>query len=222
MSKTFKITADDSFKRIDYQKLIPMQGALKSLSVENFEKLKKSILTHGFFVPVFLWNNGKETKLCDGHQRLRVLTKMAEEGYTIPKIPYGIIPAKDEKEAKEKLLLIVSQFGQVDKQGLYEFMQGLDERQIVTDLNVPGVDAMKFMDEYYDSGEAKIADLPPVAGDLKSVGGNGVKMLQLFFNEEDHQMVLKMIGALQPVFGTENATDTIKKALEECVEKAAG
>lgn len=150
--KQIKIDADERIPTMDFEKLEPLQGTLKSLSDRNFEKLKKSILTEGFFVPVFIWHNGKRSRLLDGHQRLRVLTALQADGYTIPKIPYVTIRAKTESEAKRKLMLITSAYGKVERQGLYEFLDGFDPALLETDFALPEfeLDPKKFMAEFYD------------------------------------------------------------------------
>lgn len=145
------ISADERLPTIDFEKLEPLQGALKSLSDKNFERLKKSILERGFFVPVFIWNNGKKPRLIDGHQRIRVLQSLKDQGYTIPKIPYVAIKARTEKEAKEKILAISSAFGKIERQGLYEFLEGLDKTLLVTDFALPEfeLDTDKFLEEFF-------------------------------------------------------------------------
>lgn len=150
--KQVKIDADERLPTMDFEKLEPLQGALKSLSDRNFERLKKSILTRGFFVPVFIWNNGKRSRLLDGHQRVRVLTALQADGYTVPKIPYVTIRAKSEAEAKDKLMAITSAYGKIERQGLYEFLEGMDRTLLETDFALPEfeLDPKKFMREFYD------------------------------------------------------------------------
>lgn len=211
-----RVEADERLPRIELEKLSELQGDLKSLSTENYDKLRSSIVNRGFFVPVFVWNNGKESKLLDGHQRLRVLKTLKDEGFTVPKIPFVSINAKSEVDAKEKLLAITSAYGKIEKDGLYEFIQGLNENMVVTDFQLPNIDALKFMDEFFN--DELMQPLPPAPGDLKSVGGNGVKMLQLFFTEEDHGTVLSLIKKCQEKFDTDNATETVLRALEECAK----
>ena len=93
--------------------LTPLQGELKQLSKQSFEKLKRSILKHGITFPFFIWQDGGANYILDGTQRDRVLVQMAAEGYTIPALPCALIEAKDRKEAAEKILLISSQYGKM-------------------------------------------------------------------------------------------------------------
>lgn len=217
-TKQVKITVKDAdkFPIADLWEFEPTQGELKSLSKENFEKLKQSILKEGYFVPMFVWKNKNKLNVLDGHQRLRTLKHLKEQdGFVVPRLPYVEIAAKTMQEAKRKLLLITSAYGKIEKDGLYEFIQGLNETDLVTDYALPEINAGKFLDEYFNDPSNVIPEVEPeFAGTLKSVGGNGVKMLQLFFSEKDHQHILKLIASLQEKFETENATDTVKRALE--------
>jgi ParB-like chromosome segregation protein Spo0J len=91
------------------------QGNLKTLDQPQFDKLKRSILKHGFSFPVFVWND----QIIDGHQRIFVTRHLVEqEGYTIDgDIPVVEIQAKDHNEAAEKLLLMTSRYGEVTDAG---------------------------------------------------------------------------------------------------------
>ena len=108
---------------IDWTKLKEFQGELKSLSKENYERLKKSILKNRFSEPFTVWEdeNGK-LNLLNGHQRLRGLLMMQNEGYHIPdKLPVSFVIADNLKQAKSIVLSLASQYGEVTKDGLYEF-----------------------------------------------------------------------------------------------------
>lgn len=107
-------------------RILEFQGKLKKLSKGNQEKLKNSILKHGFCAPLFVWDDQGEWKLLDGHQRLATLISMRQEGYNIPMLPVDYIEAADEAEAKEKLLNITSQYGEFDMDGLTDFIQDID------------------------------------------------------------------------------------------------
>lgn len=102
--------------------LSQFQGNLKSLSEVNYAKLHDLILTKGFDSPIQIWIDPEGKKqILDGTQRLRVLLKLKEEGYTIPGIPVDYIEADNKKDARERLLTKVSVYGRVDEEGLYEF-----------------------------------------------------------------------------------------------------
>jgi len=108
--------------------LKPFQGNLKNLSEAAYVKLRGLIQTMGFSFPIFVWNDTEndQTYILDGHQRVRTLQKMASEGFDIPDLPVADVIASNFKEAKKKLMAAASQFGDIDKQGLYEFMNEND------------------------------------------------------------------------------------------------
>src|SRR5579864_4320746 len=110
--------------------LLELQGNLKELPDKNYAKLHDLIITKGFDSPIQIWidPDGKK-QILDGVQRTRVSQKLIEEGYqfidleanpTI-KLPVDYIYADNKKDAKERLLTKVSQYGRVTEEGLYEF-----------------------------------------------------------------------------------------------------
>jgi hypothetical protein len=120
------LSIEHDLEYIDVDNLEPLQGRLKSLSDENFNKLRKSIIEKGFKLVLHVWQNGGVNYLIDGHQRTHVLQQLKKQGYDVPAIPCAIIQAKTYSEAKETVLMAVSQFGKIDKDGFDEFIEGED------------------------------------------------------------------------------------------------
>jgi hypothetical protein len=145
------ITADGVHNLVDIEELHDFQGNLKDLSSENYDKLKKLILKHGMSFAVHVWDKDGMLNIVDGHQRLRVLRKMREEGIEIPPIPIVKVRAKDFKEARELVLAGTSQFGELTDQGLYEFIaeSGLDWRDVTYDFRFPELDFNNFAADFY-------------------------------------------------------------------------
>lgn len=120
-----RITCDiHTFACIDDLK--EFQGDLKELSTEGYGKLKKSILKHGFHTPIFVWENKGVLNILDGHQRKMTLLQMRKEGFELPLIPIVRVIGDSWQHAKNILLSMVSQYGKVQKQGLYEFISHAD------------------------------------------------------------------------------------------------
>jgi site-specific DNA-methyltransferase (adenine-specific) len=113
-----KVYNPNNLPTIPIADLIPTQGDLKDLTETNYNKLKSRIEKRGFRIPVYVWEDNKQLKLLDGHQRQRVLTT---EGWTEP-IPYLKITAKDLTEAMELLLEIASQYGTTTQEGVDQFI----------------------------------------------------------------------------------------------------
>src|SRR5262245_14154200 len=100
---------------VPLDELEPFQGELKVLSEEDFQKGRASILRYGFSFPFFVWKSGTHNYCLDGHQRDRILRRMRDdEGYKLPAgFPVAWIDAASVKEAKEKILLLSSQYGKL-------------------------------------------------------------------------------------------------------------
>lgn len=218
---TVRIDVDDRLPRANITAFEEFQGELKTLRKPQFDKLRSSILKDGFFAPVFVWKqpgNGSHLKLLDGHQRLRVLRKLEWEGVRIPPIPYVPIEASDVEDAKAKLLRITSQYGELDREGLYGFLveANLDPVGLMTDFNLAGtsLDASKFLDEFVND----TTPLPETEAGRSASGS--VKKIQLAFTDDRHAVVLANIEKLKSLFDTDNASDVVDQALASLVEGA--
>ena len=113
-------------KTLPIDLLLEFQGGLKRLTQKNREKLIGSICTKGFIAPIFVWDDQGEYRLLDGHQRLKTLLWMRENGWDIPMLPVDIIEADSEEDAKRKLLAITSQYGEFDLDGFIEFTSDIE------------------------------------------------------------------------------------------------
>lgn len=112
-----------------------MQGNLKILSNRSKLKLEKSLDKHGLFVPFFVWHTADGDFLLDGHQRKFVLV---ENGYSEFHVPCLLITANTLDEAREKLLIISSQYGLITRLGLDTFVadMGIDVKNIINFNNL--------------------------------------------------------------------------------------
>lgn len=149
--KTIKIMCEGA-ELVDINNLLELQGDLKVLEDNEYEKLKKSILDLGFSFPVQAWKDGNKIYILDAHQRTRALKKMRdEEGYQIPLLPVAWIKAKDKREAAKKVLAATSQYGQVTNDGLHLFMNEFDLSldQIKDFIKLPEIDMKAFENAYF-------------------------------------------------------------------------
>ena len=118
---TIKITCDVK-KHLTIEQLKPFQNSnFKEFTPRAKEKMRNSIVKHGFFAPIFVWKG--KNKILDGHHRLMVVREMAEDGWTVPPLPVVEIEASSEKDAAEKILKITSEYARITDQGLEEFME---------------------------------------------------------------------------------------------------
>ena len=120
-----------------------LQGGLKKRSKKDIELITKSIEKYGFSFPFFVWKNGEHNYCLDGHGRRLALLELERKGEEIPPLPVVYIEAKDEEEAKQKLLRLNSQYGAISYDSLMEFTS-----DIVVD----------FGDIIIPSGELNITD----------------------------------------------------------------
>ena len=116
---------------IELDQLTEFQGELKSRSADDIEKIIRSIKKHGFSFPFFVWAHASKkgnyiNHVLDGHGRLTALKRMRAEGTEVPPLPCVYISAKNEAEAKEKLLKLNSQYGHMTAESVAAFLDGLE------------------------------------------------------------------------------------------------
>lgn len=151
--------------------LVPIQGDLKSLSEEDFGKLKRSILKYGVTFPLFVWRRNGKLALVDGTQRDRVLKEMRKEGYKVPRLPVDFIEARSEREAREKILLLASQYGKMTNDSLYEFLEtgSLDFPSIKEIIELPQIDLGSFERGYRPETPEEFSEVDPDSMVIESV-----------------------------------------------------
>jgi hypothetical protein len=145
-------------RSVPREELEKLQGNLVELSQENFDKLRSLLIKYGFRFPIFVWNK----KIIDGHQRLFVLNHLIEnEGFIFNQdIPVCDIEAKDEREAKELLLIARSEYGDIRTGELELFIldSGIDFQLIKDSLELKTI---KMADLFRAPVEIKEIEIKP-------------------------------------------------------------
>jgi len=139
------------------------QGNLKILSKENYAKLRKEMMELGFSEPISVWRKDDHHYLLNGTQRIRTLRQMIEAGeIETCEIPCNFVEAKSEAEARRKVLALTSQYGEMDSQGLYEFMTaaGITMEEIEESFRFPEIELKSFRSEYFDTAMTKEDAVP--------------------------------------------------------------
>lgn len=142
------------------ESLQPFQGNLKTLTDENYQKLKKEIVNTGFSFAVHCWQNPSDQAwyIVDGHQRASTLTRMRQEGFVVPAIPIVPVEATTFAEAKRRVLQGTSQYGHMTEDGLKEFI--IDSKFDIDDLAISfdfaGVDLPTFVTDHF-----RVSDFSP-------------------------------------------------------------
>lgn len=119
--KVIKIKCEGT-QYIDFHELNEFQEDIKSINQESLDKLKNSI-KQGYKAPGFVWKYKNQYWILDMHQRKKALEQLENEGWIIPKVPVVEIFAKTKKEAKQNVLLYVSQHGEVDEKKLQIYIK---------------------------------------------------------------------------------------------------
>lgn len=143
MAKKPVESVDLRFEMVSLDELEDLQGSLKFMTEESRQRLRTSLLKHGFTYPCFIWNDGKKKRILDGHQRVHETRALRDEGHDVPaKVPVVVVPAKSARDAKEKLMLAVSQYGTVSVSGLDEFLKSarLDAAKLDRLVQLPDLD----------------------------------------------------------------------------------
>jgi hypothetical protein len=202
-----KVNNPDNLHTIDYKILKELQGDLKVTSSAKIEKLKKSIIKYGVFVPKFVWIDNNTYYIEDGHQTIKALKELEGEDYYIPPIPYVAIEAKDRKEAGEKLLMINSKFADINPKTSFfnDFNIDLD---FIKDIEIPELDILLDFVVNTDTREDKTPEVPaePISkvGDLWLCGVHRV-LCGDSLNAEDVKILMNnekaVLMATDPPYG---------------------
>lgn len=152
-------------EELPLDKIKEFQGALKKRTKAQKEKLLESLKTYGFSFPFFIWKNEGINWCLDGHGRLEVLNSLLNKDQ-LPTFPVVYVQAEDEAEAKKKLLQLNSQYGEIDTEGLQEFIDGID------------IDMSEF-------------EIPEIQKEIKDVGEKAEIKFTEHLGEENNYIVLK-------------------------------
>ena len=128
--ETITITCQ-GHKSLPIDILQPLLGDLKALSEAQYEKLKQSILHHGFAFPVNVAHcNNKLIGIIDAHQWFKVVQRLLEEGYTLiqngkqtNKLPVTYTECANVHDAALLILQAPSRYGEVTQDGLHQFVE---------------------------------------------------------------------------------------------------
>ncbi len=197
--QTFKISCEGA-EKLPLNTILEYQDNIKKLSQRNYERLKLSILKYGFSAPIFIWKHQGNNYILDGHQRMKVLHGMRDEGFDIPLLPVAYIEAKTEKEAKEKRLHILSQYGHFCMQSLDEFLEdaGIGYEDIADSIRIEGIEkllnpeATNGDDEYQERSPSisKDGDLWELGRHRLLCGSNTIsRNIERLMNNQTAQMV---------------------------------
>lgn len=141
--------------------LSDFQGDLKTLSDENYIRLKNAILELGFSEPFAVWHYDGKIFILNGHQRRITILRMEQEGYEIPDLPCIVVQADDIKQAKLKVLSLTSQFGSMSHDGLKEFCEqsDLEMSEVLDSFSFPEIDEFIEDNENNTPDEIKKGDV---------------------------------------------------------------
>lgn len=121
MKKILKIACKGA-GTLRLNELHEFQGDLKKVIRKDLNQFKKQVIELGFSEPFSVWKNGKLNYILNGHQRLKGLCELQNEGYEIPPLPISWVDAKSYSEAKKKCLALAQTIGYATENGLIDFL----------------------------------------------------------------------------------------------------
>jgi len=207
--QSIHLRIDSELKTFDIDDLEPLQGELKKLSDKNFNKLRKSLIEKGFKLVLHVWQNGGVNYLIDGHQRVYVLQQLRKQGYEVPPIPCALVQARTYSEAKETVLMAISQYGKVDEKGFDDFIDGEDFDLDAFDIpNLPDYDfpSLETQPDYAIIDEAEDSVIDDMKKELR-------KAIQIEFTIEDYGIATDLVKKAN------NQKLDVGKTLIECLSE---
>ena len=159
---------------LELDQLTEFQGGLKNRTEADYAKIIVSIQKYGFSFPFFVWAHDGINHVLDGHGRLGALQRLKTQGETIPPLPVVYVNCGNEENAKNLLLRLNSQYGQMTAESVMDFMAGLefDPAELalpegILDLNL---DEKEHVED--DDVPEPETDLPPISkpGEIYQLG----------------------------------------------------
>lgn len=157
-----KVNLTGELINVRLEELNPFQEDIKTLSDENYEKLKTAILKDGFSFSIHVFElEDSSLWVLDGHQRLACLLRMKEEGFQIPTLPCVMVEAESLEHARRLVLEGTSQYGSFQASALVDFSMktGIQPKEQLDRFALPSVDLAKLIN---------------VSGHTRSIGENEV------------------------------------------------
>jgi hypothetical protein len=180
----------DVRERVPLGQLRELQEDLKDISPENLAKLKESILNKGFSFPFFVWVDGVDYWIIDGHQRLKAIREMISEGYLFGDLPIAKIEAQNMTEAKEKLLLATSKYAYITEDGFLKFTKDFNFDNLKNKINLPDVN-VEFLINMGGDFERNLEKI-----ELQGQVSNKAFVIYFTFKDkEDFDLVAQFFGA---------------------------
>jgi len=140
---------------LDLSEVEHFQANIKDISQEDVQKLAELMLSEGILDPVKVWKreDGKYFML-DGHARKLAYEWLKKQGHKIPPYPCLILKCKNEQHAAEIVLALRTTYGQMNEDGLYEFLhiKNIKDKFYSTlrqRLSYPTIDLKKFYENYF-------------------------------------------------------------------------
>lgn len=208
MQMQVKCTYD---KLIGLDDLVNMQGDLKKIDNEKFDRMKNSILVNGFVFPLFVWENDGTINLLDGNHRLRALLELRREKSIVnPKVPVVFVKAKNKNAAKEIVLLANNEYAKISKKGLFEFLKDLDWKMWMDEMFVVQLERVDNPAKFSEINKEK--QLPDYT---KSSPDDKMYYLNLTYGVKDKRMFLDLMAqVIEVVQDDARAEEVILDALE--------
>jgi hypothetical protein len=142
-------------EQLDLSEVEYFQANLKDITQEDVQKLGELMLNEGILDPVKVWKreDGKCFML-DGHARKLAYEWLKKQGHKIPPYPCLILKCRNEQHAAEIVLALRTSYGQMNEDGLYEFLhlKNIKDKFYSTlrqRLSYPTIDLKRFYENYF-------------------------------------------------------------------------
>jgi hypothetical protein len=132
---------------VSWRKLDWLQGELKEMTTDAFQRLKNSLVNNNFIQPFNVWQDGKKTWILDGHHRKKALEELEKEGAKIPELlPANYVKCPNKKTALKFVLLYSSIYAHATEEGLYEYINKneIDFDELKKEIDLPNINSEQF------------------------------------------------------------------------------
>jgi site-specific DNA-methyltransferase (adenine-specific) len=152
-------------EKVDWRKLnFTQPDNLKKTNKDRMNKLKKSLVNNGFAMSFFVFEKEGKIFVIDGHHRLKALQELSNKGSEIPdKFTCSFLKVESDKHIKKLVLAFNSHYAEIDKDGLFDFIDDLDIDDVKDEFEFFELGFDLKEDKERDESEDEVPDIEEIA-----------------------------------------------------------
>ncbi len=203
---------------VSLSKIKPFQHEMKTMSQENYIRLRREIEETGFSFAPHVWFDGKDYNCLDGHQRVECLKRIIKDQMIDDiEVPVVLVEAKDYFEAKRKCLAAASQYGTFNAENLVKMLSEVKMTPIEAsnhfhfpEINFDNLMKSVAKTETDDPEESRYSE-----EGLEAYKSAAIKQIIMYFGAEEYEEIMRKCSELMQENNLESISELFVKVINE-------